>query len=112
MKVKPLQNETLPTSLVSRAQPDDSFPYKVQDGDTWESVAARNYKTARSLIWFNFKVDVDDRGATNVVNWYLREYVGCNVSLDNGRNWAFSSSADPGIIYIPNWSNCSPPSPH
>ena len=32
------------------------------------------------------------------VNWYLRRNTGCTKT--NGTNWAFSSSAKPGIIYL------------
>jgi hypothetical protein len=48
------------------------------------------------LIWHNFRTDNPDE-----VNWYLRNYVGCNVATDDLNNWMFSSSARPGIIYVP-----------
>ena len=114
MAVQPLQNERRPTHRIRWEQPKGSFPYKVQDNDTWASVAQQfNVKDGGPravpyLIFFNFYVfcdikhmDTAHAGVTDEVNWYLREYVGCNVSKDGGRNWAFSASADPGIIYIP-----------
>jgi hypothetical protein len=48
------------------------------------------------LIRFNFKTNNPDE-----VNWYLRRNVGCNVPTPDGFNWTFSSSASPGIIYLP-----------
>lgn len=50
----------------------------------------------KELIFFNFHTNRPEE-----VNWYLRRNTGCNVSKDGGLNWAFSSSANPGIIYIP-----------
>jgi len=35
------------------------------------------------------------------VNWYLRRNVGCFRTRDRGKNWAFSSDAKPGIVFIP-----------
>jgi hypothetical protein len=35
------------------------------------------------------------------VNWYVRRNVGCNVYTLDRRNWMFSDSAKPGIIYLP-----------
>lgn len=105
MKVKPLRTEKTPIPLIYWSQPYDSTPYTVKDNDTWASVARDfsvepgKYFTGNStqyLIWFNFRTNDTDE-----VNWYLREFVGCNVSKDGGNNWAFSDSADPGVIYIP-----------
>lgn len=75
--------------------PAPSIPYRVADGDTWGTVAARYSLDPKALIKFNFKTNNTDE-----VNWYLRQTVGCKVTRD-GLNWAFSSSADPGVIYIP-----------
>jgi len=100
----PIQNEKKPASPIKWVLPFGAFRYKVRDGDTWEKVARENYvSSAQYLIFFNFYTYVGPffRDGTDQVNWYLRNYVGCNVSRDNGRNWAFSNSADPGIIFVP-----------
>src|SRR4030095_9730742 len=70
--------------------------HRVSDGDDWASVAAQYNVNVNDLIYFNFHTNVPEE-----VNWYLRRNTGCNVSNDEGLNWAFSSSADPGLIYIP-----------
>jgi hypothetical protein len=48
------------------------------------------------LISFNFVTTNSD-----VVNWCLRLYVGCEKVSPSGNNWMFSKRARPGIIYIP-----------
>jgi hypothetical protein len=70
--------------------------HRVSDDENWASVAAQYNVNVKDLIYFNFHTNVPEE-----VNWYLRRNTGCNVSKDGGRNWAFSSSADPGLIYIP-----------
>lgn len=76
--------------------PPDSSRYKVQDGDSWASVAQRNGMETWDLIYANFRTR-DPRE----VNWYLRHYVGCKLQTADRDNWRFSSSADPGVIHIP-----------
>ena len=76
--------------------PSNSKPYKVKNGDTWESVARANGMNAWDLIFANFKTKDPAE-----VNWYLHHRVGCNRSTADFRNWKFSSSAKPGIIHIP-----------
>jgi hypothetical protein len=76
--------------------PTNSEKYKVKDGDSWESIARRIGIDVWKLIDFNFKTK-DPRE----VNWYLRDYVGCNLPTNDKLNWRFSSSANPGIIYLP-----------
>ena len=57
----------------------------MQTGDSWDSIAAANNLTAWGLIEFNFPVV---RSAPNfqakcrMVNWLLREHVGCRHSSD------------------------------
>ena len=108
MRTQPLRNERRPKNPISWRQPNGSFRYRVHDGDSWISLAATfNVVTPAYLIFFNFHVFLDPNRpninpqGTDEVNWYLREYVGCNKSIDGGKNWAFSDSASPGIIYIP-----------
>jgi hypothetical protein len=93
--------------MANEREPDDPLPvdfvpegavatHRVSDGDDWASVAAQYNVNVNDLIYFNFHTNVPEE-----VNWYLRRNTGCNVSNDGGLNWAFSSSADPGLIYIP-----------
>lgn len=73
-----------------------SIPYRVRDGDSWVSLAEKFKTTPAALIEFNFKTrDTDE------VNWYLRRNVGCKEQTSDGKNWMFSSSATPGLIYRP-----------
>src|SRR4030095_12276231 len=93
--------------MANEREPDDPLPvdfvpdgtvetHRVSDGEDWASVAAQYNVNVKDLIYFNFHTKVPEE-----VNWYLRRNVGCDVSNDGGRNWAFSYSADPGSIYIP-----------
>jgi hypothetical protein len=80
--------------------------YKVQDGDNWWTVAARHNVDLEKLIRFNFHT-----AEARYINWYLREYVGCDHRTEDGKNWVFTSSihANPrnvgkeraGVIYVP-----------
>jgi hypothetical protein len=93
--------------MANEREPDNPLPtdfkpdgfvdtHQVSDGEDWASVAAQYNVKVDDLIYFNFHTNVPEE-----VNWYLRRNTGCNVSNDGGLNWAFSSSADPGVIYIP-----------
>ena len=67
-------------------------PKRLED---WKTVANDFNVNVHYLIYFNFQTNNPD-----IVNWYLRNYVGCKRSRD-GLNWAFSPEATPGVIYIP-----------
>jgi len=93
--------------MANESEPDNPLPldfvpegsvetHHVSDGEDWASVAAQYNVKVDDLIYFNFHTNVPEE-----VNWYLRRNTGCDVSNDGGLNWAFSSSADPGLIYIP-----------
>jgi hypothetical protein len=71
--------------------------YRVQDGETWETVAKKHGVTVQELIANNCGAHV----SKEEINWYLHFRIGCNVSKDGWKNWAFSSSASPGIVYVP-----------
>jgi hypothetical protein len=74
------------------------YPYKVTSQDDWSTVTARaNLSSPAELIAMNFFGAKDDPA---VVNWYLRNYVGCVHSRD-GSNCSFSNEAKPGIIWLP-----------
>lgn len=97
-KAAPLawSHERRPASPIPWKQPSNSRPYRVKDGDNWKSIALANGIDPSDLLRFNFGTVIPEE-----VNWYLREYVGCNVKTADGRNWRFSSSATPGTIYLP-----------
>ena len=80
-------------------RPPNSYAHQVTDIDLhhgWKGIARRLRLNPRWLIAFNFKTTNPDE-----VNWYLRRNVGCDLCTDDRMNWMFSSSADPGIIYLP-----------
>jgi hypothetical protein len=114
MKVKPLRNEKLPAKLHPFVQPPNTFRYKVQTGNTWKTLATRynhyQWFDAGHLIWLNFGLNGTEPFYTDQVNWYLREYVGCRHSHDGGKNWAFTSDADPGYIFLPHRAYTDDPS--
>lgn len=81
------------------AMPRDGIAHHVQDGENWSAIAQRyGFSDPWIIIEYNFHTR-DPRE----VNWYLREYVGCNLKTPDGKNWRFSSSAYPGLIYIPRY---------
>jgi hypothetical protein len=95
IKMKPPHSLGQPHPLKKDYVPAGSAPYPVKDGDTWESVARMHGLNAKALIAHNFKTTVPDH-----VNWYLQHITGCNKTYDDV-NWAFSTSASPGKVYIP-----------
>src|SRR5215208_3520870 len=106
-------NEETPSPLVPDSYvPRDGTRQPVLTGQTWATIAAARSIDPWDLIDFNFpglkrlKL-ADSQRATRQVNWYLREYVGCNFSKDN-ENWDFTSGLTGGrgnwrggFIYIP-----------
>ena len=116
-------NEEKPAPLV----PDSYIPpggvrYPVKKGDTWGSVARSRGIDPWDLIDFNFPGTKRVRAgnperASRQVNWYLREYVGCQTTSD-GENWAFDTGLirgkgawRGGIIYTPPTAPPTPPVP-
>lgn len=84
--------------------PASARPYKVKDGETWETIAQVHGMSASDLILANFGTS-----DTHEINWYLRHYVGCSLPTNDGRNWRFSSHANPGVIHIPLRTIVMPP---
>jgi hypothetical protein len=77
--------------------PFGGVPVQVEDGDSWVSIArAYSYSDPWNLIEYNF-LTRDPRE----INHYLREHVGCDVATPDRKNWRFTSSARPGVIYVP-----------
>jgi hypothetical protein len=93
----PLETEPI-IKVPKNHVPSNSEKYKVKDGDSWESIAKRIGVDVWDLIYFNFKTK-----NPREVNWYLGhyDYVGCKTTTTDGKNWRFSASAKPGIIYLP-----------
>ena len=89
-------NEEIPSPLVPDSYvPPDGTRHPVQTGQTWIRIAASHSIDPWDLIDFNFPGLkrlrlADPQRATRQVNWYLREYVGCNTSKDH-ENWDFTS---------------------
>jgi hypothetical protein len=82
--------------------PQGGLPYRVSDGDSWTSIARQHNIAPWKLIRFNFPdLSKDQPTATREVNWYLQENVGCRTVTADGKNYIFSSSAEPGVIYLP-----------
>ena len=88
--------------------PDGGKRYKVQDGDSWTTLVQQLAVISKasldpwSLIRFNYPgLPSDVHQASLEVNWYLQEYVGCKQLTLDRENYIFSSSATPGIIYLP-----------
>jgi hypothetical protein len=56
------------------------------------------------LIEFNYPsvaTHKDLQAKAAEVNWYLRNYVGCDRPTADSLNWRFSSTARPGTIHLP-----------
>jgi hypothetical protein len=84
--------------------PSNSEPYRVKDGDDWASIGLSQGQGMKpwELIRFNFPtLPVDVRQAALEVNWYLLNYVGCVKLAADGKNYCFSSAANPGLIHVP-----------
>ena len=95
LEEKPLQ--------VVKFPPESGDRYKVKTGDSWTSVAQANGLDTWALIEFNFPVVKNTpnfQTKCRMVNWLLRNHIGCTKSSD-GKNYRFDSSDSPGYIYIP-----------
>ncbi|GIQ73961.1 hypothetical protein [Bradyrhizobium sp. RD5-C2] len=95
----PIERRPNPKALAPRRPPGHNNPYRPGEDpnrpEDWKTVAADHHVHVDYLIYYNFRTHNPD-----IVNWYLRHYVGCTKSRD-GRNWAFSPGMKPGVIYIP-----------
>jgi len=76
--------------------PPGGIAYRVQDGDSWKKLAFSWFINVEYLVWFNFQTSNPDE-----VNWYLHRNVGCTKQTPDRRNYVFSSSDRPGVIYRP-----------
>lgn len=97
----PLNKQPKPLPSELNYVPKNSVPYRVQTDDSWWTLAERAEAkharmSANDLCFFNFKT----RKPTEI-NWYLRNKVGCTEVTKDGKNYVFSNSANPGVIYLP-----------
>jgi LysM domain len=76
-------------------RPANALPYRVKNGDSFVSVAARLGITPKQLLLFNFNTDNPLH-----VNYYLQHNLGCSVPTADGKNLTFKN-ARPGILYQP-----------
>jgi hypothetical protein len=80
-----------------------ALSFALRNNETWESVARTHGVMVRELIANNCGPDVTPQE----INSYLQTRVGCKVTFDH-KNWAFSDSASPGVIYnAPSLNRCS-----
>jgi len=101
--VEKMPAKVLPTSFV----PSGGRPYRVKDGDSWWTVAKTVGIPPLELVQFNFGTRQPAE-----INWYLGHRVGCRKTTPDGANYMFSSSATPGVIYLPpGKSVAAPPEP-
>jgi hypothetical protein len=82
-------------------RPADALQHKVNDGDSWFTLATRSEvvskgMSALDLCFYNFRT----RDPAEI-NWYLYHQVGCRKRTADGRNYIFSKDDRPGVVYLP-----------
>lgn len=70
--------------------------HKVKDGDSILSIAKAAGLDWKLLARFNWGTDVPDE-----INQRLVQDVGVTTRTPDGKNWKFTSSDQPGIVYVP-----------
>ncbi|MCC6342628.1 MAG: hypothetical protein IT166_10530 [Bryobacterales bacterium] len=81
---------------------------KVTGRDSWVTLAREKGMTPWELIRFNYPgLPANQQEAAREVNWYLQEYVGCTVLTADQKNYCFSSSDNPGTVWLPGRMNSS-----
>lgn len=77
----------------------DWYLVKVQTGDNFVTLAAQGgCANAAELVQKNFRTT-----DPLIINYYLREYVGCKQLSPDGTSYSFTGAADPGFIYTPQY---------
>jgi hypothetical protein len=97
----PITREPKPLPSPLDYVPDQSTAYRVKSGDSWWTLAEQPQvkavaMSALDLCYFNFKTRKPPE-----INWYLHTKVGCRTATRDGKNYTFSASDHPGIIYLP-----------
>ncbi|MCX7324131.1 MAG: hypothetical protein NTZ14_06770 [Hyphomicrobiales bacterium] len=95
--------KTKPSPLPSPLDyiPPTSTEVKVKSTDSWwtlaELPAVKAAKlNANDLCYYNFKT----RKPTEI-NWYMEQKLKCTKVTHDGKNYMFSTSDSPGIVYVP-----------
>ncbi|MFL5031696.1 MAG: hypothetical protein ACJ8E1_17640, partial [Xanthobacteraceae bacterium] len=99
--IMPITHEPKPLPSPIDYVPNQSTPYRVKSGDSWWTLAEQPQvravaMSALDLCYFNFKTRRPPE-----INWYLRNKVGCRTATKDGKNYTFSASDYPGVIYLP-----------
>ena len=97
----PIMREPTPLPSPLDYVPEQSTPYRVTSSDSWWVLAELPQVkaaglSALDLCYFNFKTRTPSE-----INWYLRHKVGCQKTTQDGKNYKFTSSDQPGIVYLP-----------
>ena len=96
--------ESKPNSpLALQFPPNSNRSVRVNTGDNWKSIAQSNGIDVWSLIEYNFPVVKDAHNfetKCRQVNWMMRTHIGTTQS-DDGKNYRFDSSDQPGQVYLP-----------
>jgi Papain-like cysteine protease AvrRpt2 len=89
-----------PAAMSLWPPPDSVHAHRIKDGENWWSLQ-KDYSLPDpwDLIRYNFRTDDPLE-----VNWYLRGYVGCDTVTEDEKNYAFSSTAQPGSLFLPPWA--------
>ena len=92
--------------------PDADYEKQVSLQDNWSTLAAQ---CGRSDPWDIIKFNFDTTDP-HEVNWYLANWVGCNVAAPDGKNWRFGTTVigKKLVLYIPRpgWYPDSGPNPN
>jgi hypothetical protein len=88
--------------------PNLSIKHKVSNNESWYTLAQRPEvkaagMNANDLCYFNFRTR-----HPREINWYLKHKVGCTMTTCDGKNYVFSTSDNPGIVFLP---QIGPPPP-
>ena len=78
-----------------------STSHNVSNNESWYTLAERPEvkaagMSANDLCYFNFLTRKPAE-----INWYLSHKVGCTMTTRDGKNYVFSTSDNPGIVYLP-----------
>lgn len=97
----PIVKEPRPLPSPLDYVPTNSVPYDVSSRDSFDLLAQRpDIQTAGmssdDLCYFNFKTRIPSE-----INWYLYHKVGCRHVTRDHKNYVFSMSDDPGVVYLP-----------
>jgi len=96
-----------PPVLVPKGPPRGTrAEHKVRDNESFATIAQKYGVSVKALLLHNFGTTVPE-----YINYYLDEYVGCDLATPDHKNWRFSGTAWPGKIYIPGASATPAPPP-